>query len=348
VAGRTREHAGKVYTVSGAHPAADLFPWLPPDELQQLADDIKENKQKEDIKRWRGLIADGRNRELACLVAGVRPRYFDLPADYPEELIIRGISSANVKRRHLTASQRAMIAAQLANMRQGERTDREPSATLPKVSQADAAEQLNVSTRSVTAAAKVKDEAPELVAPVLSGKLPVALAVRAAGLDPEDRGEIAGADDPAEEARHKLNGTLPEPMHDCGKKPLPPWMVPGNKVDPDHPFAALLHKFSAWSAEVTKALKTPGVGTELLWTLADLANMTTKVRFVAFTSEASALDNGTARSTAGKFVGFYALRQIVKLVGKRRKRLTRKMIQKTFLEALNASEQDMLDSEVWE
>jgi hypothetical protein len=41
------------------------------------------------------------------------------------------------------------VAARLANMRQGERTDLEPSANLPKVSQPDAAKLLTVSERSL-------------------------------------------------------------------------------------------------------------------------------------------------------------------------------------------------------
>jgi len=76
---------------------------------------------------------------------------------------VRGddIIPLNRHRRHLNESQRALIAAKLANMRQGERTDLEPSlrlgkvnqgertdlqpsATLPKVSQATAAELANM------------------------------------------------------------------------------------------------------------------------------------------------------------------------------------------------------------
>lgn len=48
-----------------------------------------------------------------------------------------------------------MVAAKLANMRQGERTDIEPFAKLQKVTQQKAAELLNVSERTVRAAAKV-------------------------------------------------------------------------------------------------------------------------------------------------------------------------------------------------
>jgi hypothetical protein len=61
------------------------------------------------------------------------------------------VVSLNLRRRHLNESQRAMVAAKLATMRQGERTDLEPSANFQKVSQADAAKLLNVSPRSVAA-----------------------------------------------------------------------------------------------------------------------------------------------------------------------------------------------------
>jgi hypothetical protein len=59
------------------------------------------------------------------------------------------VISLNLHGRHLSESQRAMVAAKLANMRQGERTDLEPSANWQKVSIRRAAEILNVSERSV-------------------------------------------------------------------------------------------------------------------------------------------------------------------------------------------------------
>lgn len=84
------------------------------------------------------------------------------------------VISLNLHRRHLTESQRATVAAKLANMAQGERTDIEPSANLQKVSQADAAKLLNVSTRSVAAAAKVIHDGDEdLVHAVERGEVAV-------------------------------------------------------------------------------------------------------------------------------------------------------------------------------
>jgi hypothetical protein len=60
----------------------------------------------------------------------------------------------NLKRRHLNESQRAMIAAKIANMHQGQH-DNKP-ANLP-VSQTQAAELLNVSERTVRSAKSVQD-----------------------------------------------------------------------------------------------------------------------------------------------------------------------------------------------
>jgi len=364
MAGRTRRHRGSDYTVSAAHPAADLFPWLDEDELQQLADDIKANGQKQKVVRHKGRVVDGRNRELACLVAGVRVEYADLPADTPEEKILAGVISANLKRRHLTTSQRAAVAAELANMKEGGNN----SANLPSsTSQSDAAKQLNVSTRSVTAAVKVKNEAPELFERVKDGDLAVHTAARLTEYPQPVREEVAKAEDPKEAAHDLLAETdnlpdepdepgeeeapppmtdeLPEPSIDAGKRPIPSWMTPGNKVDPNHPFAKLLHKLSSLSADFSKAFKTEQ-GKILLRALADLANLPMKVRFVLFTSDRVEGDEHVAGRA--KFVGFHSLRDVVKKAGLAKKPLTVKSIRKSFLDALAASDQDMLDSEVWE
>jgi hypothetical protein len=60
-----------------------------------------------------------------------------------------------------------MVAAKLANMERGTRTDLEHTANLQEVSRAQAAELLNVSERTVNTAKKVERQAiPEVVAMV--------------------------------------------------------------------------------------------------------------------------------------------------------------------------------------
>jgi hypothetical protein len=82
-------------------------------------------------------------------------------------------------RRHLNERQRAMIAAALANMRQGERTDLEPFLQIEKVSREQAAKLLNVSVALVSQAVKVRHEAaPTLVEAVTQGRMKVGTVYR--------------------------------------------------------------------------------------------------------------------------------------------------------------------------
>ncbi|ECI7685903.1 helix-turn-helix domain-containing protein [Salmonella enterica subsp. enterica] len=82
-----------------------------------------------------------------------------------------------MKRRHLSESQRAMVAARLANLEHGQKkADVEIS-----ISQTDAARMLNVSRETVSSAKQVQANAtPELVAAVDSGKVAVSAAAVAA------------------------------------------------------------------------------------------------------------------------------------------------------------------------
>jgi ParB-like chromosome segregation protein Spo0J len=200
---RTRTHNGTDYELSDPHPAADAFPWLPEDELQQLADDIAANGQQYKIVRLPdGRVIDGRNRELACRVAGVEPEYRD--EEMGEDEVISFVMSANVHRRQLTASQRAMAAAELANLRPGDNQHTGEVAPRGATSQSDVADQMDVSRRSVQRAAKVKSEAPELVGAVKDGKLDVDTAAKAAKLPKRTRKKIAKAADPKKAAKEEL------------------------------------------------------------------------------------------------------------------------------------------------
>jgi hypothetical protein len=176
------------------HRLADLFPLIEGTEFDELVADVKANGLRDPIWEYEGKILDGRNRYRAADVAGIRLRT-DQIIHFEAELHgdpLAFVISKNLKRRHLNESQRAMVAANLANMRQGERTDIEPSANLQKVAQADAARMLNVSTRSVADAIKVaRDAVPELRRAVDRGRLAVSQAAVAARLGPGRQAEVA-------------------------------------------------------------------------------------------------------------------------------------------------------------
>lgn len=126
---------------------------------------------------YRGKILDGRNRYRACLLKGINPTFHEeLPAD-PYAFF----ASANLHRRHLEIGQRAMIAAQLATMKQGDNQHSPAGET----SQGKAAELLNVGEGSVERAAEViKQGAPDLVDAVKHGDVRVSAAAEFAKQNP--------------------------------------------------------------------------------------------------------------------------------------------------------------------
>src|SRR5262249_36300618 len=122
------------------HPYADIFPLLEGEEFNALVEDIRAKGQLVPIVTHEGKILDGRNRYRACIEAGIEPRLAPYEGDDPLSYIV----SLNLERRHLNESQRAMVAAKLATMGQGARTD---LAQICAMSQSDAAERTNVSRR---------------------------------------------------------------------------------------------------------------------------------------------------------------------------------------------------------
>jgi N6-adenosine-specific RNA methylase IME4 len=185
------------------HPLANLFPLIEGSEFTDLVASVKAGGLRDAIVIHDGQVLDGRNRQNACEVAEVDARYEPLPADQDP---LQFVLDKNLTRRHLNESQRGMVAANLATMRQGERTDVEPSAKLQKVAQADAARRLSVSPRTVADAVKVKKEAsPEVRRAVEQGALPVSSAVKLVSLPADEQRRVVEAADPAKAARTEIS-----------------------------------------------------------------------------------------------------------------------------------------------
>jgi len=170
------------------HPVSEIFPGMPQAEFDALVADITANGLREPIVIMGDSIVDGRHRYHACLQAGVEPHFSEVPDGTDLNALV---ISLNLRRRHLSESQRAMVAARLANMRQGRRTDLQPSANLPEVSQQLAAQTLNVSERMVRHAKSVLSEGvPELMQAVDQGKLAVSVAAELTQLPSETQREV--------------------------------------------------------------------------------------------------------------------------------------------------------------
>lgn len=89
------------------HPLCKLFPRMSGYELDCLSLDIRENKLREPITTYQGMILDGGNRYAACQAAGVAPNLKEFEGDDITAFVL----SANFHRRHLLISQHAAIVA---------------------------------------------------------------------------------------------------------------------------------------------------------------------------------------------------------------------------------------------
>jgi len=165
------------------HPACKIFPALGQDELQGLADDIATNGLRNPIAMYQKKILDGRNRWEACKIAQVEPRFTEFDGDDP----IGWVVSQNLVRRHLTASQRAVVAFDLLPLLEKEAKQRQrlsrgrgkkgakTDATFPSNGKASeiAARIAKSNPRYVESVKSINANAPELVERIRAGELNV-------------------------------------------------------------------------------------------------------------------------------------------------------------------------------
>ena len=166
------------------HPLASLFPLLDGDEFDALVADIRAYGLRQKIILFEGMILDGRNRYAACLEAGIEPRFEVFNGADPLAFVV----SLNLQRRHLSKSQRAIVAAKIATLKDGQRSDLVQGLPIGR-----AAEMLNVGERSVARAKAVLDEGiPELATAIERGEISVSAAAELARLpEPEQREIVA-------------------------------------------------------------------------------------------------------------------------------------------------------------
>jgi hypothetical protein len=151
------------------HPLCELFPAMEDVAFDELVSSIKENGLQEPTVLLDGAILDGRNRYIACLAAGVKPVFVPFRGGDP----VRFVLAANIHRRHLNQSQRAVIAADIVTYQHGgdRKSDQSANLRLDKCTYAEAAEMLSVSERSVDTAVKIKRRAePEDIDAIKKGK----------------------------------------------------------------------------------------------------------------------------------------------------------------------------------
>jgi ParB-like chromosome segregation protein Spo0J len=163
-----------------AHPLADIFPLMEGDEFDALVEDIKANWLREPITLFENQILDGRNRYRAVIKAALQYKlkeenFRTYSGSDPLGLVV----SANLHRRHLTESQRALIAARIVTTKLGDNQFNKAGVTNKQ-----AAAMLGVSQATVKMAKDVAQKAaPEINQLVQKGELRLGAAKQLLNVD---------------------------------------------------------------------------------------------------------------------------------------------------------------------
>lgn len=240
---------------------------LPEDELAELAEDIKANGLLEPVWTHAGLLLDGRNRLVACDRVGVEPQIREYTGEDPIGFAL----SLNLRRRHLTTGQKAMLAlkveplyAEEAARRVGGRpskpaADRQQVVSPGPIKQrrAPAASDRAASTtgtsgRAVARAKRVSESAPDLAAKVADGALALDRAERIVRDRAAEQKRITAARQEAEAAPEQ---TLVDIRHGDFRDVLADLTdVDAIITDPPYKqeFLPLLADLAAWADKVLK------------------------------------------------------------------------------------------------
>lgn len=172
------------------HPLADLFPLMDEAAFVGLVGDIRHRGLVHPIVLFEGKVLDGRNRLRACGKARVKPKFVEYKGKDP----LGHVVSLNLLRRHLTESQRAVLALDILPRLEAEAKARQRMgrAKLPHPQSAGksrdhAAKLFKVSGRYIQDAKKIQKSAPELVQQVRDGCVTILEAKMLCGLTPRDR-----------------------------------------------------------------------------------------------------------------------------------------------------------------
>jgi hypothetical protein len=204
------------------HPAADLFPMMQGKQWEEFKEDIRQNGFQESVTLYKNQILDGRNRYKAAIE-------LDMIDDLPISEIdddhqfdpFQWVISRNLHRRHLTESQRGMVAARLARLSVGR-----PSKEIGSIEHINApslekaAEQLQVGKETVKRAKSVLEHgSPELIAAVDSGEVAVSRAATVAKTTPKEKQVDVVKEKPKQQAAKVLESKpQKEPARDLDQE----------------------------------------------------------------------------------------------------------------------------------
>jgi len=195
------------------HRVAMMFPAPSDDDMASLRESIEQDGVIQPILLWREQIVDGKTRYGIAKELGIDAPFESLPDTLEESQVVQRCAAINLSRRHLTSSQKAAIAVQLGMLD----TEIERNATTepeegekPRDAGAAVARQVGTNKGYVWTAKDLRENAPELLPQVASGKMTI----------PQAKRILNEPDEPASKSR--VRGPT---VADKNGKPVPPALV---------------------------------------------------------------------------------------------------------------------------
>lgn len=148
------------------HALSGVFPDMDQDQFEDLKESIRQNGQRDPIAIYEGQILDGWHRYRCCQELGIEAATFEFAGD-PVAFVL----DKNVKRRHLSEGQRAMMVVQISVITSKDKYLKRD------MTQGQMAEIAGTSRATVARAVSIDDE--NLVKEVIRGSKTLAQAMRA-------------------------------------------------------------------------------------------------------------------------------------------------------------------------
>lgn len=185
------------------HKYCSLFPQATADELERIAAGMRATgfDKTHPVITYDGQVLDGQNRIAAAEIARVKPIFKPFKGD--EKAALAFVIRENFDRRHLTTSQKAMLAVEFQKCQNSD------------TSLSEAAKTMKVSRDTAHKAARIRREKPKLAKKVAAGEISINAAIKR--LEPRPRVEGINFDayrsTPAP-SRHAQPEPKPEPPKD--------------------------------------------------------------------------------------------------------------------------------------
>jgi len=232
-----------------AHNYADIFPMMTSKEYKELKRDIKENGQMDDIITYKGKILDGRNRFKVTTELGIKPNLSEYEGDNPLQYVM----STNLKRRHLTDSQKAIVGGRYKGYYSKLYPQGRHQVELvpPEKARDRAGEVVGVSGRYIDIAEEVLSIRPEMEEKIMSGEIKLKQVYREIKLEEQKR-EI--------EKLKEVTGEYDVIVID------PPWKYyEGEKYDNENYMGRVVAPYPTMTIPEIRNIKLPTADNCVLW-----------------------------------------------------------------------------------